>query len=122
MLKTIYAGVTFGEALGNLKLNNCVITRDVPGYDGMYLSISKGSHYPKTDPVSDLVGGVPAYLFELGPEGTVTRFPTIDLKGPDGATVTGFSPSTADLLAEDWVIMEIVSDEADTEASGVAHG
>ena len=49
-----------------------------------------------------------AELFQNGDKGTVTRLPNINMKTPAGETLTGYSPSQLDQLAEDW---EIIADE-----------
>lgn len=46
-------------------------------------------------------------LFENGDKGTVTRLPNLNMRAKDGSTVTGWTPSQIDQLAEDWEIADV---------------
>lgn len=90
----------FGHALAWLKVGRR-ISRSC--WDGMYLWVNKGTveTFPEH---SDLVEGVPDSLFVLGGKGTIPRLPHINQRSASGATLTGWLPTGADLLAEDWVV------------------
>lgn len=50
--------------------------------------------------------GLADKLFESAHKGTVTRLPNLNLKARSGSTITGWTPSQPDMLAEDWEIVE----------------
>lgn len=55
--------------------------------------------------IGDSINAIPTTLFERGAEGTATRLPNFNHYGLNGATTFGWTPSQADLLADDWEIL-----------------
>lgn len=51
------------------------------------------------------VEGVKSELFRPGDHGTVTRMPHLRFVNERGTTETGWTPTQADMLASDWVII-----------------
>jgi hypothetical protein len=108
--------ITFGAAIEALKAGYKVARSGWNG-KGMHLWLNKGSidHRSLTSQVdgSDIpnenlgnIAGVHMSLFDKGGEGTVTRFPNLNMKAAGGETVTGWLASQTDMLAEDWCIVE----------------
>jgi hypothetical protein len=60
---------------------------------------------------ADRTSGIPLRFFEAGDTGTVTRLPRFDARDTLEHTMTGWCPSAADLLAEDWFVVD-ESDDA----------
>lgn len=60
---------------------------------------------------SDVSGCIPLKYFEFGDAGTVTRLPRFDARDGFGNTVTGWTPTAADQLADDWGFAETVMAE-----------
>ena len=54
---------------------------------------------------------IPLKYFEAGDVGTITRLPRIDARDSSGNTVTGWLPSAADLLADDWSVLNESDDD-----------
>jgi hypothetical protein len=98
--------VNFGAALERLKEGGCVSRAGWNG-KGMYIYLNHGSvpagMVPSGEPAPQFVSGVALALFGVGDHGTVIRLPNINMcAADDGATVTGWLASQADMLAEDW--------------------
>ena len=97
--------MSFGEALHALKAGHRVARS---GWNGknMFIYLNKGSVDDSSlGEHSLLIEGVQQELFEYGDKGTVTRLPNINMRSASGSTVTGWLPSTTDMLAEDWTIL-----------------
>lgn len=84
----------FGEALEKMKAGSRVARRNWNGKD-MFAFLVDGSKFT--------VNRAPLDTFF--PEGTEVEYrPHIDLKAVDG-TIGVFTPSTVDLLGEDWYVV-----------------
>ena len=101
-------GLTFGLALEALKQGHCVARA---GWNGknMFIYLNKGSHHfaEVSTPGFTHIEGVKRELFELGDTGTITRLPNINMRAATGSTVTGWLASQTDMLAEDWVDLDV---------------
>lgn len=105
-------GLTFSQAI-ELAKEGKNITRAAWGNSNIMVYLDKGSHdfNPKENepaaPVTN-IAAIPAELFEMGAEGTTTRFPNFNLYTGDihpgelGSTMTGWVPTQVDMLAVDW--------------------
>lgn len=101
----------FGDALRHVKMGKQV-ARD--GWTkGVFIYLNEGS-VDHTKPDDGHISGIRSDLFHKGDTGTVTRLPNINLRDKHGSTVTGYSTTQADLLAEDWGIVTV---EAQQEAA-----
>lgn len=96
--------LTFGQAIEALKAGKAVARSGWNG-KGMFLFLNKGSASALPDR-GTTIEGISDHLFDLGDDGTVTRLPNINMRAASGSTVTGWLASQADLLAEDWTIIE----------------
>lgn len=113
---------TFGQAMAEL-LKGKGITRRYWGNPKTMVYLNKGSMDMRSvedielspedaeetikqneqDGTLNNIDGVPIELFNPGHEGTVTRFPNINMS-LDGKTITGWLPNAQDLLSEDWTV------------------
>lgn len=78
---------------------------------GMFVWVEKGSidapdFFEQPEEVDVFINGVRLELFTLGDQGTATRMPHFSMRAADGSTVTGWTASQVDALAEDWTIVE----------------
>jgi len=105
----------FSGAIYALKAGFAIARRGWNG-KGMFLTLVKGSfdgevlgfdgtEQPKADHQSS-IDGIKLGLFELGDKGTVTRLPHIQMRTATGSLVNGWLDSQADLLAEDWQVID----------------
>ena len=100
--------MNFGLAIEALKADKKVAREGWNG-KGMFIYLSLGSiAFGENDEVTDdhLIDGVSIKLFETGDTGTVTRLPNINMKTATGSTLTGWLASQADILSDDWLIIE----------------
>lgn len=96
----------FGDAVRHLKAGRRVARSGWNG-KGMFIYLNKGSMDGTKIPPSTVDGIRWSFdLFENGDTGTVTRLPNINMRAASGATVTSWLASQADMLAEDWVVVE----------------
>lgn len=107
--------LNFGEAIEALKQGKTVARQ---GWNGknMFIYLNKGSidsskvKTTSTEPykseILDNIEGVDGSLFELGPQGSTTRLPNLNMYTPSGSTVTGWLASQTDILSEDWLIIK----------------
>jgi hypothetical protein len=56
-------------------------------------------------PATEQIEGIPANLFAAGGEGTSTRLPTLQFYSAQGVSILGYHVPPADMLAEDWGIV-----------------
>ena len=91
----------FGEAIEHLK-NGGLAARENWNGVGMSIHLEKGI---SNDFTKEFIGGVNQLLFDVGPEGIVTRFPNLNMITPSKAIVTGWLASQTDILAEDWKLL-----------------
>lgn len=97
--------MNYGEALEFVKRGGVARRADWKPKQIIYLE--QGSHDgTKLFGSSRLAAVLNAELFQSGDKGTVTRLPNLNMKTPGGETLTGYSPSQLDQLAEDWEIIE----------------
>lgn len=97
--------MNYGEALEFVKRGGAARRKEWSGDSRIYLQ--QGSHdAAKLFGHTRLAAVLNAELFQAGDQGTVTRLPNINLKTADGDTLTGYTPSQLDQLAEDWEIIE----------------
>lgn len=99
----------FGKALSYLKQGHAVSRKGWNG-NNMHLFMNRGSidisdlSPSKESPNQDQIEGVPGDLFEMGPDGTYTMLPNINMVNANNRIVTGWLASQTDLLAEDWFV------------------
>lgn len=99
--------MNFGLAIEALKAGKKV-ARGGWGSKGMFIYLNLGSvAFGAEDEVTDdhLIDGISIKLFETGDTGTVTRLPNLNMKLVSGVTMTGWTPTQADMLAEDWQVV-----------------
>lgn len=97
--------LAFGEAVLEMKDGKTVSRIGLPNG---HIYIVKGSFDFDNDLGQEVVtkiAGVDAALFEYGAEGTVARMPRFDMNTRN-ATITGWQPTTIDILSEDWFVIE----------------
>jgi hypothetical protein len=105
----------FGQAIEAIKQGKAV-TRAGWNGKGMRISLTRGNidpdmygftgmEHPKY-PHGSTIEGVDMGLFSLGDKGSATRLPNISMMTASGSVVNGWLASQADMLAEDWLIME----------------
>lgn len=100
--------MNFGLAIEALKAGKKVAREGWNG-KGMFIYLNLGSvAFGADDEVTDdhLIDGISIKLFEAGDTGTVTRLPNINMKTATGSTLTGWLASQADILSDDWLIIE----------------
>lgn len=97
----------FEEALSLLKAGHAVKRKNDDNHVRVFLV--KGSIDLEVSVIADYkekstdnTSYIPLILFEPGDEGTITRLPRLDAITGDGNTVTGWTPTAIDLLANDW--------------------
>lgn len=96
--------MNFGKALKALKAGKKV-AREGWNDKCMFIYLNLGSvAFGADDEVTDdhLIDGINIKLFNTGDTGTVTRLPNLNMKLVSGVTLTGWTPTQADMLAEDW--------------------
>jgi hypothetical protein len=97
--------MNYGEALEFVKRGGVARRQDWKSKQIIYLE--QGSRdATKLHGHNRLAAVLNAELFQNGDKGTVTRLPNLNMKQPDGSTLTGFNPSQLDQLAEDWEIID----------------
>lgn len=101
--------MSFGHAIEMMKRGERVAREGWNG-KGMWVSINWGSRDP-SGPIRPMImkhgclDGIPLHLFNDGDTGTVTRFPHFVMRTAHGATLTGWSATQTDMLAEDWRVL-----------------
>jgi len=93
---------TFEWAISCLKKGHRVARSGWNG-KGMYLAIQKGS----TIPAEHARGGVAKCVADDGADEVVIN-DHIDMKTADGSVCVGWLASQSDMLAEDWIVLDIV--------------
>lgn len=96
--------MNFGKALKALKAGKKV-AREGWNHKCMFIYLNLGNvAFGADDEVTDnhLIDGISIKLFETGDTGTVTRLPNLNMKLVSGVTLTGWTLTQADMLAEDW--------------------
>lgn len=96
--------MNFGKALKALKAGKKV-AREGWNHKCMFIYLNLGSvAFGADDEVTDdhLIDDISIKLFNTGDTGTVTRLPNLNMKLVSGVTLTGWTPTQADMLAEDW--------------------
>lgn len=92
----------FGEALSRLKAGHRVARTGWNG-KGMWIALTLGS----TIGVEAARSGAVAIAAAGQDAGTyITIAPHIDMKAADGTLVIGWLASQADMLADDWIVVE----------------
>lgn len=94
--------VKFNQALETLKKGKAAKRAN---WGNTLIYLTEGN-FDFDKPHNDKVEGVALKLFQKGDTGTVTRLPHISMKNTNGSTVTGWNPNSADLLTEDWLILD----------------
>lgn len=103
--------LTFGAALEALKSGKS-ITREFWGDNKMSVFLNKGSidvaehHRKNRESENFFVEGIKFELFRNGDTGTVTRLPNLVKNSYTGSIITGWLPSQADVLANDWLVID----------------
>lgn len=103
---------TFSEALEAVKQGK-LISREGWNGKGMFVFLNRGSKEtlpPVAEGQKEHIEGIDTALFHLGPIGSTTRLPNLNMRAATGSTVTGWLASQTDLLAEDWCIFELDPD------------
>ena len=96
--------MNFGLAIEALKAGKKV-AREGWNDKCMFIYLNLGNvAFGADDEVTDnhLIDGISIKLFETGDTGTVTRLPNLNMKLISLVTMTGWTPTQADMLAEDW--------------------
>jgi hypothetical protein len=96
--------MNYGEALEFIKRGG--VARRSEWKPEQIIYVQQGSRDSGLKGHKRLAAVLNAELFASGDKGTVTRLPNINMKTPDGETLTGFAPSQLDQLAEDWEIVD----------------
>jgi len=104
MTTTKFSDGDFGTALHHLKSGGKVARLGWNGKD-MFVWLEPGN-VASGDPFRSRIGGVSTELFCTGDTGTVTRMPHMSMRTTYGATLTGWNPTTTDVLANDWHSVE----------------
>jgi len=89
----------FGNALTELKKGSKVTRLNWNG-KGMWISLT-----PEIVTSEEKTEGAVKYLLDAGRE-TITINSHIDMRTVDGTVQYGWTPSQADIMSEDWVIIE----------------
>ncbi len=92
-------GLSFGDALDALKKGFKATRADWGDY---YLFCSKGGLAHGRTPSDTELNGVPDHLFDRTHSGAITRLPVINGVDTEGVLMAGWTPTQADMLAEDW--------------------
>lgn len=92
--------MNFGNALEHVKRGGRAARIGWNGQN-MFVFLNRGS---MPGHAGFQVNGVMPHLFDVGQTDTVPRMPNLNLKTPDGMTVTGWVASQVDMLAEDWIL------------------
>ena len=96
--------MNFGKALKALKKGKC-ITREKHDKSS-FIYLNHGSvAYTENSLETAHIEAIKNELFEIGNTGTVTRLPNLNMKLVSGETMTGWTPTQADMLAEDWQVV-----------------
>lgn len=96
--------MNYGEALEFVKRGG--VARRKEWKEKSFIFLEQGNYDgSKLYGHSRLAAALNAELFQSGDKGTVTRLPNLNMKTPDGSTLTGYAPSQIDQLAEDWEIV-----------------
>lgn len=104
--------LTFGQAVEHLKKGKCIARRGWNGKD-MYIYLNKGCFDFKTsqeqagDGTLISIAGLAPHLFEEGDKGITTRLPNINMWTAQKTILTGWLASQSDILAEDWMIVNM---------------
>lgn len=93
--------MTFGDAIEALKDNKC-IARESWKTKTVFIYLNRGSS-AKLD--TTYIDDINSRLYNLGDIGTTTRLPNLNSRNDNGNTITGWSPTQVDMLAEDWFIV-----------------
>lgn len=96
--------MNFGKALKALKQGKCV-TREKHDKSS-FIYLNHGSiAYAENSLETTHIEAIKNKLFETGDIGTVTRLPNLNMKLVSGETMTGWTPTQTDMLAEDWQVV-----------------
>ncbi|PZU80669.1 MAG: hypothetical protein DI528_22240 [Shinella sp.] len=95
--------LTFGQALTAIETGRRV-ARAIWMDAGAFVFLNKGS-MPQL-PKHGRVWAMPETLFEPADAGTTIRLPNLNMRCPDGTTLTGWAPSQNEIFARDWKIVE----------------
>ena len=96
--------MNFGKALKALKAGECVTRSKHDKASFIYLVLGSVG-YTNNTLESTHIEAIKNNLFNTGDTGTVTRLPNLNMKLVSGETMTGWTPTQADMLAEDWQIV-----------------
>lgn len=96
--------MNFSEALQHIKAGSAV-ARIGWRESGRNLTLVLGNIAVDRPATGDAVEGIPASLYAAGGAGTATRLPTLQLYSAQGVGILGYHVPPADMLAEDWEIV-----------------
>lgn len=91
--------ISFAKALDALKEGSTI--RRAYWYD-KFVYLYKGNLAIDVED-NEIYDGISKNLYNIGDYGTVTRLPNLNMKYND-SILTGWVPSQADMLSDDWVI------------------
>lgn len=95
----------FGRAIEYAK-NGLKVARKGWNGRGMFVYLNPGSLRIGTVAEGGLINGVREDLFQTGSADTALRMPNLNLRAPNGSTITGWLASQTDILAEDWQLVD----------------
>lgn len=95
--------MNFSEALQHIKAGSAV-ARIGWRESGRNLTLVLGNIAVDLS-VTEQIENIPASLYAAGGAGTVTRLPTLQLYSAQGVGILGYHVPPADMLAEDWEIV-----------------
>ena len=93
--------MNFGKALKALKAGKCVTRPKHDKSSFIYLTFGSTAYVENSLEYTH-IEAIKNNLFKTGDIGTVTRLPNLNMKLVSGVTMTGWTPTQADMLAEDW--------------------
>lgn len=96
--------MNFGRAMEAVKNGKRAKRSDWGKKEFVYLN--HGSTAEKEYGYTRIAFALKRKLFDLGDKNTTTRLPNVNMAAKDGSTITGWTPSQTDMLAEDWEIEE----------------
>jgi hypothetical protein len=96
----------FSRALYLLKSRDCVVTRqawELLGQPVVFLSPGVAQFNPDQPPPPVLTS-IPSYLYRNQQNSSDTVVPVLNFKFRNGQIDTGWTPTTLDIMAEDWYV------------------
>lgn len=114
--------MNFSQALQAVHQGEAITRAGWNGKD-MCVILVKGSidYRDMPEDPEALIKGIPAHLFEPADADTCMRLPTLAMKTADGGIVHGWLASQADMAAQDWAIVEHLTQKEDAAPELTRH-